>query len=127
MVAFLSDDWFARVASCDGGWLADVADAVFQIDVAGSPDGALPWHVQLAGGAVASCGRGPAASPDIVLSLSWADAKAIAADDLDANAAYMLGRVKTEGETGPLVALLKAMQLPDARQARARLAADTEF
>jgi len=127
VVAFLTDDWFARVATCSDDWLAAVPDIVVQVEVAGSPTGARPWHVAFAGGKVDRCAAGPAEAAELSLTLPWADAVAVARGELDANAAYMQGRLKTNGPTGPLLALLAGMQSPAGAAARDRLAADTEF
>jgi hypothetical protein len=127
VVAFLTDDWFARVATCPNEWLAAVPDIVVQVDVAGSPTGARPWHVAVVSGAVGSCGAGPADAAELSLTLPWADAVAVARGELDVNAAYMQGRLKTDGPTGPLLALLAGLRSPDGIAAREQLAADTEF
>ena len=127
VVAFLSDEWCARFGAGGGTWAGTVPDTTVQTDVSGGPDGAVTWHVSFAGGAVATCARGSAPEPTVALTTTWADAVAIARGDLDANAAYMLGRVKTDGATGPLLALLAALRTEAGRAARDDLAADTEF
>lgn len=47
----------------------------------------------------------PGADPgaEVTISLPWTDAVAIFAGELDANAAYMQGRLKSSGATGPLL------------------------
>lgn len=87
-----------------------------RIDVSGMPaGGSTTWHVVFDAGRLVTCGSGPGVDPGLTLSVKWGDAQRIADGDLDANAAFMAGLIKTDGPTRPLLALLGALQTPAAR------------
>ncbi len=129
---FLSEPWCTRVMSSAGNRDVGLRDATINVAVSGAPTGLGRIHARLVDGALVALGTGTDDETDAVgdiieLKTSWADATKIAKGDLDANVAYMLGTVKTEGATGPLLELLRVLTSDDARAGMVQLAGDTTF
>lgn len=128
MAAFLSSEWIELQRQL----AADLperpgASARLQVVVTGTPDGEVTYVQQIEDGRLteASLGRDDAA--DVTLTQTHADAVAIARGDLDANAAFMQGRVKVTGNMGSLMALMPLTQSPEYQAFLAALAEQTEF
>jgi hypothetical protein len=121
MVAFLSDDWFAAVRA-DGVALDDVT---VEATVTGAAGSDVKWHVQVRAGTVAAA-AGDAPDAEVALTLGYDDAVAVLRGDLAPSVAFMQGRMKTAGDPGPLLDVLRATASPRFASAREALAASTE-
>ena len=122
----LDDDWLARVADCALEFGPAVGDLVLRVEVSGAPSGTRVWHVRFAEGRVANCGSDPLGDTALTLTTTWADAQRMARGELGANTAYMQGRLKTDGPTGPLLGLLAVLGTDPARGCLAELAQATD-
>lgn len=69
------------------------------------------WYVRLDDGVVAEAAAGPSATPDVTLTLTHADAVAMAQGELDPGVAFMRGRMKTAGDPGLVLDVLAAAGL----------------
>ena len=87
------------------------------------PEGDVRWLGDLVDGRLASAALDESSEADITLTLSWPDARAVVRGELDLNAAFMSGRMKVSGPTGPLLELLAAVSTPRARGLLAEMAA----
>jgi hypothetical protein len=85
-------------------------DANLSFSALGGPEGDVSWHVRVEAGRLAEVA--PGADPDAasIVTLPWSDAEAIFAGNLDANAAFMQGRLKSAGATAPLLTWLALQQ-----------------
>ena len=125
---FLADDWCNRLVELASAGSGDISDATFDLQVSGAPDGVRKLTMTSLGGRIASCGVGKTGGEEtVVLKVGWADAVAILRGELDANAAFMTGQIKTDGPTGPLLSLLSFLQQPSAEVARRLLQAETSL
>lgn len=125
---FLTDDWCRRLTELSSDGSGDISDATFDLQVSGAPGGVRKLTMTTLGGRVASCAAGKAGGEDtVVLKVGWDDAVAILRGELDANAAFMTGQIKTDGPTGPLLSLLSSLQQPPAQVAREQLLAETSL
>lgn len=75
--------------------------------ITGGPDGEIRFTAVVADGSVAYL-PGLADDVEVTLTDTAANARAMASGELDPNAAFMRGRTKVAGATGPLLALLAA-------------------
>jgi len=121
--AWLSDAWVDAVAA----ELAELRGpgsltGSVQVDVTGGPDGDVGVHAELAGGRLVALRPGPAASPDAVLTLADADARAVVNGDLEPAVAFMQGRMKVAGDMAVVLDLLVLSASEEARAGRARVA-----
>ncbi len=113
MACYLSPEWFALglAAGADLPERPGVS-ALVQHVVSGGPDGEVRYVTRLVDGRVTEHGLGSVDDPDATLATPYTEGLAIAEGRLDANAAFMQGRIKTAGRTGPLLALLSVLQAP---------------
>ena len=122
MAAFLSDEWCAAIRA-DG---LTVRDCSVEIVVSGGPGGEVKWSLAVAGGAL-SASPGGRSGADVTLTFTRDDAVAIAQGQLEPSVAFMQGRMKTAGDNGLVLDLVRATHSPAFRDARAALAASTDF
>lgn len=124
-LAFLTPEWCdALVAACVAAEPV-LEDVVVEVQLTGAPRGRGRISLVVDGGRLVACAPTPEPTAVLKLKSSLADATAMLQGELDPNVAFMRGDLKTDGPTGPLIALLAAYRRPDAEQARADLAART--
>ena len=111
MAEYLSQAWLDEQAQAGARLPARPGvSGVVQFVVAGGPDGDVTYVTTVVDGAITANALGPADAPDATLAVPYAEGLAMADGDLDPNAAYMQGRIKTTGATGPLLAVLSVLQ-----------------
>ncbi len=132
MPTFLTQDHLdleVEVASSSGA--EPVGSARVLVVVPGAPGGEVRYVATLADGRLAAQELVDAgASPDdvdVTVTTKYRDARAALLGELDPNAAFMSGRTKVAGATGPLLAYLAATSGDGYRAVREQLAAATTF
>ncbi|HEY9556258.1 MAG TPA: SCP2 sterol-binding domain-containing protein [Acidimicrobiales bacterium] len=103
------------------------ATAVVQYVVSGTPDGDVSFAHRFVDGRLVGSTLGTDADADVTLLETYADSLQIAQGDLDANAAFMQGRVKVTGDMGKLMSLMPLTQSDDYKELTGQLAERTEF
>jgi putative sterol carrier protein len=103
------------------------ASAKMQYVVSGGPDGDVKYYWVLENGKLLESQLGEVADPDFTMSMTYDDSVAIAKGDLDANAAFMQGRMKVAGNMGKLMALMPLTMSPEYKALQERVRAVTEF
>jgi putative sterol carrier protein len=103
------------------------ATAVMQYVVTGAPEGDVKYYWKIENGKVLESQIGEADDAEFTLTLSYDDAKKIQKGELDANAAFMQGRLKVTGNMGKLMALMPLTQSPEYKKIQSDLAEQTEF
>jgi len=127
-VAYLSQAWLDL--QCDlVGALPERpgATATVQHVVSGAPDGEIRWTEQIVDGRLTVATLGDDPNAEVTLTQTYADAVEIARGELDANAAFMQGRVKVVGDMGKVMALMPLTDSDEYRAAIAKLAGRTVF
>lgn len=125
---WLTDEWFALVATEVAGIHGPpTLQGSVVVEVTGGATGDLAGHVAFADGGVVGSGAGPTDGPDLVLTLTDSDARAIVAGGLDPSVAFMQGRMKVVGAMAPLLDLLALAGTEDGRAGLGRVADQTEF
>lgn len=108
MLRYLSLDWIdalsAEVATNEPlrAIAAESSLGVTQV-VTGGPEGDVVYHLQVGDG-VASFGAGPAYPEDVRFTQSWETAVAVATDELNAQEAFISGRILLTGDQQKLLA-----------------------
>lgn len=82
------------------------ASATLQYVVNDGPDGVIKYYWVLENGRLLESQLGVIDDPDITLTLSYEDSARISRGELDANAAFMQGRMKVAGNMGIFMRLL---------------------
>jgi predicted lipid carrier protein YhbT len=128
MARFLSQEWLEQARVVVDAETESAHPALrLQVIVTGTPDGDVRWYSMVEGGVVRDVGLGAVPEPDVTLTLSYPDAVSVQRGELDANVAFMQGRMKVSGDSGTLLALLSAARTPTTAVIRERLLAATEF
>ena len=128
MPKWLSQEWFDQTRAM----AADQPDrpgatARMQYEITGGPDGDVKYYWVLEDGHLRESALGVLADAEVTLTSSWADAMAIQKDELDANAAFMQGRVKVVGNMGKVLALLPITNAAEYRDLQRRILEITGF
>ena len=128
MTKYLSQDWLDRARGMAAGQPERPgATAAIQWLVAKGPDGDIAYWWQLRDGRLVESALGKLDEPDITLSLSYEDSVKIQKDELDANAAFMQGRMKVAGDMGKFMYLLPITNSPEYRALQAKLREDATY
>lgn len=128
MATFLSQDWLDLQRSlAEGLPERPGATARLQVVVTGTSAGEVSYVQAIEDGRLVESVLGRDDGADVTLTQSYADAGSIAKGDLDANAAFMQGRVKVVGNMGALMAVMPLTQSHEYKVVLADLAAQTEF
>jgi putative sterol carrier protein len=103
------------------------SSAKMQYVVTGGPDGDVKYYWVLENGKLLESQLGEIADPDFTMTSSWDDSVAIAKGELDANAAFMQGKMKVAGNTGKLMQLLPLTMSPEYKALGEKIREMTEY
>lgn len=95
--------------------------------VSGGPEGDVKYVQVVEDGRVVAQSLGDDRDADFTLSCTWGDAVQILTGELDANVAFMQGRMKVAGNVGKLLALLPLTMSDEYRSMQAKLRALTDL
>ncbi len=128
MAKFLTQEWLD-----EGRKLAESqperpgATARMQYVVTGGPEGDIKYYWVLENGKLQESKLGELPDAEVTLSQSYDDAVRIQKGELDANAAFMQGRVKVSGNMAKLMSLLPITNSPEYKALQGEILALTEF
>jgi putative sterol carrier protein len=130
MPAYLSQEWLDA-----GRELAQEfperagATARLQYQVLGSPEGDVHYYWVVENGKLQESTLGDDADTEITLSMSYEDAVKMQKGELDANAAFMQGRIKVVpgSNMGKLMSLLPLTQSAEYKAIQAKIDAITDY
>ncbi len=103
------------------------ASARMQYVVTGGPDGEVRYYWVLENGKLLDSQLGDLSDAEVTLTTNYDDAMKVQQGELDANAAFMQGRVKVTGNMAKLMALLPITNSPEYKQFQEELRQVTEF
>ncbi|MDP8975220.1 MAG: SCP2 sterol-binding domain-containing protein [Actinomycetota bacterium] len=103
------------------------ASARMQYVVTGGPDGEVRYYWILENGKLLDSQLGDLGEAEVTLTTNYDDAMKVQQGELDANAAFMQGRVKVTGNMAKLMALLPITNSPEYKQFQEELRQVTEF
>ncbi len=103
------------------------ASARMQYVVVGGPEGDIRYYWVLENGKLLESRLGELPDPEITLTLSHEDAMKIQQGELDANAAFMQGRIKVAGNMAKLMSLLPLTNSPEYKQLQHEVRQVTEY
>jgi predicted lipid carrier protein YhbT len=125
---YLSQEWLDRQRELGRDLPPEAgASAVVQHVVTGGPDGDVRYVLTVEDGVVTSAVLGADAEADVTLTTTYADSVSILQGELDANAAFMQGRVKVVGEMRRLLPLMVLGRTEEHAAVRGALAAETDL
>jgi putative sterol carrier protein len=103
------------------------ASARMQYVVTGGPDGDIKYYWVLENGKLQESQLGELPDAEVTLTQTYEDAMKVQKGELDANAAFMQGRVKVTGNMAKLMSLLPLTNAPEYKQLQEQIQGITEF
>jgi alkyl sulfatase BDS1-like metallo-beta-lactamase superfamily hydrolase len=103
------------------------ATARMQYVVTGGPEGDIKYYWILENGKLLESKLGELPDAEVTLTQSYDDAMRIQKGELDANAAFMQGRVKVTGNMAKLMSLLPITNSPEYKALQQQILERTEF
>ncbi len=127
MATFLTQEWLELHRSVGASLpAAPGRSARIQFVIAGSPSGEVKLAMVVTDGLVTESSLGADGDADLTLTIKYTDAVNLIRGELDPNAAFMQGKIKVAGPTGPLLDLLALSITAERVAARSELSAQTE-
>lgn len=103
------------------------ATARLQYVVTGGPDGEVKYYWVVEDGKLIENRLGELADAEVTLTETYDDALRMQKGELDANAAFMQGKIKVTGDVGKLMALLPITMSPEFAEFQHTVLEMTEF
>ena len=95
--------------------------------VTGAPEGDVKYYTVIENGKTLEQNLGEDQQADVTLTNSYDDAVKIMKGELDANAAFMQGRVKVTGNMAKVMSMMPLTNKPEYKEIQEKLKAETEF
>ncbi|HEY5252625.1 MAG TPA: SCP2 sterol-binding domain-containing protein [Acidimicrobiales bacterium] len=128
MSKWLTQDWLDETKKMAEGQPERAgASARMQYVVTGAPDGDIEYYWILVNGQLTESTLGHLDDSEVTLTTGYDDAVKIQKGELDANAAFMQGKVKVTGNMAKVMALLPITNAPEYKQLQTEIAAITDF
>lgn len=128
MPKYLSQEWLDLQRELSGQLPERPgASARMQYVVTGTPEGDVRYATVIVDGRIAEATLGTDPEADVTLTATHADAVQILRGELEANTAFMQGRMKVTGDMGTLLSLMPLTQSPEYRAVQAEVASRTDL
>jgi putative sterol carrier protein len=103
------------------------ASALMQYVITGTPEGDVSYVQAIEDGKMTDSRLGTDDAAEFTLTMGYEDAKKVQRSELDANAAFMQGKLKVTGNLGKLMALMPLTQSAEYKAIQVKLSDQTEF
>ena len=128
MPKYLSQEWLDEGKKlAEGQPDRPGASARMQYVVTGAPDGDIKYYWVLENGKLLESKVGEISDADFTLTLTYDDSVKVQKGELDANAAFMQGRIKVTGNMAKLMALMPLTNAPEYKELMTQVQAITEY
>jgi alkyl sulfatase BDS1-like metallo-beta-lactamase superfamily hydrolase len=128
MSKYLSQEWLDETAKmAEGQPERPGASARMQYVVTGGPEGDIKYYWILDNGKLQESKLGELPDSDFTMTLSYDDSVKVQQGQLDANAAFMQGRMKVTGNMGKLMALMPLTNSPEYKALQEEIRGITEY
>jgi putative sterol carrier protein len=128
MSKWLSQEWLDETKKmAEGQPERPGASARMQYVVSGGPDGDIEYFWILENGKITESKLGHLDDAEVTLTTAYPDALKIQKGELDANGAFMQGKVKVTGNMAKVMSLLPITNSPEYKVLQAEIAAITEY
>jgi len=128
MSKYLSQEWLDETRGMAGSQPERPgASARMQYVVSGGPDGDIKYYWVLQDGKLLESSLGEVDDADFTMSLSYDDSVKVQQGELDANAAFMQGRMKVAGNMAKLMQLLPLTNSPEYKALQAEIRTITDY
>jgi putative sterol carrier protein len=128
MVKYLSQEWLDMQRELAQDFPERPgATARMQYKVTGAPEGDVSYFTVIENGKILENSLGEDPDAEFTLSQTYEDSVKVLKGELDANAAFMQGKVKVTGNMGKLMSLMPLTQSPEYKDIQAKVAERTEY
>jgi alkyl sulfatase BDS1-like metallo-beta-lactamase superfamily hydrolase len=128
MSKYLSQEWLDETRSMASSQPERPgASARMQYVVSGGPDGDIKYYWILENGKLLESSLGEVDDADFTMTLTYADSVKIQQGELDANAAFMQGRMKVAGNMAKLMQLMPLTNSPEYKSLQDEIRHITDF
>jgi len=128
MSKYLSQEWIDETRKlADGQPERPGASARMQYVVTGGPDGDIKYYWVLEDGKLLESSLGETPDADFTMTLSYDDSVKVQKGELDANAAFMQGRMKVAGNMAKLMQLMPLTNSPEYKALQEDVRQVTDF
>jgi putative sterol carrier protein len=103
------------------------ASAKMQYVVTGGPDGEVKYYWVLENGKLLESNLGELDGAEVTMTQTYGDAQKVQKGELDANAAFMQGRIKVAGNMAKLMALMPLTNAPEYKELQKQIQEITEY
>jgi putative sterol carrier protein len=98
-----------------------------QYKVAGAPDGDVTFHTVIENGRIQENTLGEDEGAELTMAVGYDDFTKVSKGELDANAAFMQGKIKVTGNMGKLMSLMPLTQSAEYKDIAEKVNASTEY
>ena len=129
MPTYLTQEWhdeFKRMSNETQPERPGVNARMQQV-VTGGPEGDVKYFWVIEDGKLLESSLGELPDPEFTMTTAWDDSVRIQKGDLDANAAFMQGKMKVSGNVAKLLSLLPLTNSPEYKQLQEDIRAVTQF
>jgi putative sterol carrier protein len=128
MAKYLSQEWLDEMrALAEGQPERPGASAQLQYVITGGPNGEVKYYWILEDGKLLEAALGTAPDADFTLTRTYEDSVKVQQGELDANAAFMQGRMKVAGNMTKFLALLPLTSSPEYKALQSQVLQATTF
>ena len=128
MSKWLTQEWLDETRKmAEGQPERPGASARMQYVVTGGPECDIEYYWVLENGKILESSLGRLEDSEVTLTTAYPDALKIQKGELDANAAFMQGKVKVTGNMAKVMSLLPITNSPENNQLQTDIAAITEY
>jgi putative sterol carrier protein len=128
MSTYLSQEWLDETRTlAESQPERPGASAQMQYVITGGPDGDVRYYWILQDGKLLESALGDAPDADFTMTLTWDDSVKVQQGELDANAAFMQGRMKVAGNMAKLMALMPLTNSPEYKALQDQARQITDF
>ena len=128
MSKWLSQEWLDETRKmADGQPERPGASAKMQYVVTGGPEGDVKYYWVLENGKLLESNLGEMADAEVTMTQTYEDAMKIQKGELDANAAFMQGRIKVTGNMAKLMSLMPLTNAPEYKELQKQIQEITDF
>ena len=128
MTKWLTQEWMDESRNlAEGQPERPGASARMQYIVTGGPDGDIHYYWVLENGKLNESVLGDLPDAEVTMTQTYEDAMKIQKGELDANAAFMQGRIKVSGNMAKLMSLMPLTNAPEYKQLQTEIQKITEY
>ncbi len=128
MSKWLSQEWLDETRKmAESQPVRPGVNATLQYVVTGGEGGDISYYWVIQDGHIADSKLGTLEGAEVTLTMSYADSMRVQKNELDANAAFMQGKVKIGGDMAKMMSLLPLTNSPEYKQLQKEIDEITEY